>query len=194
VIRVDKQVLLLRAIFVFSFLVSAACRPPAPPLPDYGKVPHFEGVDSQSRPFTSDSLAGEVWIADFIYTNCPAECPRMTSQMRKVATQLQDRSDVRFLSISVDPDRDAPPVLQAFAQKFGAPTSQWQFLSVAPATVHELAYNTFHVGDLIGKMEHSTKFILVDKKGKIRGYYSTFEPDGLTTLVRDADALRRADS
>jgi protein SCO1/2 len=181
----------------FSFLSITfllACANRASQLPDYGVVPPFQGTDSTGQPFDSKVLAGKVWIVDFIYTNCPAECPRMTSQMHHVLQQVQGDENLELVSISVDPDRDKPAVLQAFAQKFGGPTPQWVFLYVSPQLVHELAFNTFHVGDLIGKMEHSTKFILVDKKSKIRGYYSTFEPDGQTNLVKDANALRKADS
>ena len=151
-------------------------------------------TDSAGHAFASSALAGKVWIADFIYTNCPAECPRMTAQMHKIEQQVKGMSDVRLVSISVDPQRDSPPVLNDFAHRFGGPTRQWLFLTGSPATVHLIAYKTFHVGDVIGKIEHSTKFILVDKKGEIRGYYSSLDPEDLSKLVKDADALRNSQS
>ena len=149
-------------------------------------------TDSEARPFDRASLAGKVWIADFIYTNCPAECPRMTAEMHRLTKQFHRDKDVRFVSISVDPQRDTPPVLHEFAQRFGGPTDQWVFLTGSPATIHQIAYQTFHVGDVIGKIEHSTKFILVDKNGNIRGYYSSLYDDELAHLFNDIDALRRA--
>ena len=57
--------------------------------------------------------------------------------------------------------------------------------------MHQLAFTTFHVGDVIGKIEHSTKFALVVKRGRIRGYYSSLGQDDLAALVRDAQALSR---
>ncbi len=114
--------------------------------------------------------------------------------MRSVERSLEGKKDVRLLSISVDPARDTPPVLNAFAHRYGAPTDQWTFLTGTPETVHLLAYQTFHVGDVLGKIEHSTKFALVDKRGNIRGYYSTYDKDGIPALLKDLSALRRARS
>lgn len=149
-------------------------------------------TDSEGNTFNSAELLGKVWIADFIYTNCPAECPRMTSQMH--AIQRETEKDVRLVSISVDPQRDTPPVLNEFAHRFGGPTKQWIFLTGSPATVHLVAYQTFHVGDVIGKIEHSTKFVVVDKMGEIRGYYSSFDQDDISKMLTDVATLRNARS
>lgn len=158
-------------------------------LPDYGAVPHFEMTDSQGAPFASDVLRGKVWIADFIYTNCPGVCPLMTSRMHTVARKLVSEKDIRLVSISVDPGRDTPPILNAFAHRYGAPTPQWMFLTGTPQLIHLLAYQTFHVGDVITKVDHSSKLILVDKRAHIRGYYSSFNNDDITSLLTDAMAL-----
>jgi protein SCO1/2 len=144
-------------------------------------------TDSSGHLFQSSELAGKVWVADFIYTTCPAECPMMTAKMHALAKQVN--ANVRLVSISVDPDHDTPVALKAFASHYGGPSPQWAFLTGTPQTVHLLAWSTFHVGDVIGKIQHSTKFTLVDKTGFIRGYYSSFEPEGMQTLRRDADAL-----
>jgi protein SCO1 len=141
--------------------------------------------------FSSDTLSGKVWIVDFIYTNCPAECPMMSNQMRKLQARLQGFSDVHFVSISVDPERDTPQALDTFAHHFGGPSKRWTFLTGSPAEVHLLAYETFHVGDLIGKMQHSTKFAVVDKRGRIRGYYSSFDAEDQSKLVEDVRGLRK---
>jgi len=151
-------------------------------------------TDSQGHPFNGKELAGKVWIADVIYTNCPAECPRMTAQMHKVEQQVKSERDIRLVSFSVDPQRDTPAVLNEFAHRFGGPTEQWVFLTGTPETVHLIAYQTFHVGDVIGKIEHSTKFVLVDKHGNIRGYYSSFDADDVAAMLHDAKLLRHAKS
>jgi protein SCO1/2 len=187
VIRSTAAVLLFT--FVFAII---ACSDRATKLPVYGVVPPFELTDSLGRPFDSGQLTGKVWIADFIYTHCPGPCPRMTSQMHSVQKKLKDDSDTRLVSFTVDPDRDNPTVLNAFAQKFGGPADDWFFLTGSRDTLHHLARNVFMVGDLIGVMDHSTKFILVDQKRQIRGFYSTFDADGIPTLLRDVDALRRS--
>jgi protein SCO1 len=185
-----RLALLASIVFISGAIMVTACAHRSRELPKYDRVPRFTTIDSEGRPFTADELAGKVWIVDFIYTNCPAECPLMSSQMRKVSQQVSGEPDVGLLSISVDPARDTPPVLHQFAQKYGAPTKQWLFVTGKPETVHELAYNTFHVGDVIGKIEHSTKFVLVDKSATIRGYYSSFDPESIAQILKDAEFLR----
>jgi protein SCO1 len=175
-------------------LLDIACSDPAAKLPVYGSVPPFQLTDSYGRPFDSQQLDGKVWVVDFIYTHCPGPCPRMTSQMHRVSEQVQGERDVRLISFSVDPARDTPPVLNDFAQRFGGPTAQWSFLTGSPETLHQLARKVFMVGDLIGVMDHSTKFIVVDKKRRIRGYYSTFDAEGIVVLLHDVEALRRTRS
>ena len=168
-----------------------SCSNPASKLPDYGRVPDFTMNSAEGGKFSSDALSGKVWVVDFIYTNCPAECPLMSKQMRKIEERLNRVDDVHFVSISVDPDRDTPQALKAFAHHFGGPSKQWSFLTGSPAQVHLLAYETFHVGDVIGKMEHSTKFAVVDKQGRIRGYYSSFDSGDQEKLVEDVRGLTR---
>lgn len=153
-------------------------------------------TDSHGEPFDSSALAGKVWVVDFIYTNCPAACPMMTSKMHSLEKKVRGEPDVKLVSISVDPARDTPAALTNFAGHYGGPTPQWSFLTGAPGTIHLLAYTTFHVGDVLGKIEHSTKFMLVDKRGRIRGYYSTLrgddgsEGDDLNALLHDIQVLR----
>lgn len=185
---------ILGTTFVPLLLLSLACSNRAGKLPNYGTVPAFSMTDSQGHRFDSKELAGKVWVADFIYTNCPAACPFMSSRMHSVQKALGGKRDVQLVSISVDPARDTPPVLNAFAHRYGAPNDQWVFLTGTPETVHLLAYETFHVGDVLGKIEHSTKFTLVDKHGNIRGYYSTYDKDGIPALLKDISALRRTRS
>jgi protein SCO1/2 len=177
---------------VVPVLLLMNCSRPASKLPAYDKVPSFTMTDSEGRPFRQSEMAGKIWIVDFIYTFCPAECPLMSSRMRKLEGQIKDMNDVSLLSISVDPERDTPPVLNKFAHRWGAPNGQWKFITGDAATVHLLAYQTFHVGDVINKMEHSTKFAVVDRQGVIRGYYSSFDRDSMADLLKDIESLRRA--
>ena len=161
-------------------------------LPDYGAVPDFHLIDSYGRAFASaKELKGDVWVADFIYTNCPGPCPRMTSIMHQLQKKVVDDQDVRLVSISVDPDRDTPAVMAAYAKNFQAPMADWFFLTGDRATIHLLAHDVFHVGDLISVMDHSTHFVLVDKRCHIRGYYSTFGADDMPKLFTDLRQLRK---
>src|ERR1700722_7150048 len=83
------------------------------PLQILGEVPQFELVSQDGQLFDSRTLAGKIWVADFIYTTCPGPCPRMTSQMREVQDAVlkipHDIADVRLVSFTVDPAEDTPP-------------------------------------------------------------------------------------
>jgi protein SCO1/2 len=186
--------------FFFSLLLLAAltaCTTHSK-LPTYDQVPPFTMTDSEGRTFQGNSLTGKVWIADFIYTTCPAACPMMSSKMKRVHQQIAGLPDVRIVSISVDPT-DTPQALKAFGSRYGGATPDWIFLAGTPETIHQLAFNTFHVGDVLGKIEHGTKFILVDKQGIIRGYYSSLAAEGDTesaaqgipALLKDLQTLRK---
>jgi len=189
---VTEPLKLLSFSLIGTIAFFSACTNARSKLPDFGHVPEFQMTDSTGRAFDSKTLAGKVWVADFIYTTCPGPCPRMTSQMHRLDMQVNGDPIIRLVSISVDPQHDTPAVLNDYAHHFGGPTSQWLFLTGSAATVHQVAYETFHTGDVIGKMDHSTKFALVDKRGQIRGYYSSFDADGMASLLKDIAALRSA--
>jgi protein SCO1/2 len=151
-------------------------------------------TDAFGRPFTDKELNGKVWIVDFIYTNCPAECPRMSSRMHQMEDRTKGQMNVHLLSVSVDPDRDTPAVMREFAGRYGAPNDRWHFVTGDESSVHLLAYQTFHVGDVLGKIEHSTKFALLDKRRTVRGYYSSFSQEELSKMLTDIDVLRKEKS
>jgi protein SCO1 len=177
-------------LLVAAAVLLASCIGAGSKLPKYDHVPQFQMTDSEGQPFDSRQLGDKIWIADFIYTLCPGPCPMMTSKMHRLTERLRDAPDVRFVSFSVDPANDTPAVLNGFAHHFGGPSKQWTFVTGTPDAVHTIAFMTFHLGDLISKMPHSTKFALVDKSGDVRGYYSSDGEEEMNKLVKDAQALR----
>src|SRR2546425_11113271 len=80
----------------------------------YGTAPAFQLVNQNGQPFGSAQLAGKIWVADFIYTTCPGPCPMISSRMRELQKPLE-KSDVKLISWSVDPDKDTPQVLRGHA-------------------------------------------------------------------------------
>jgi protein SCO1 len=166
-----------------------ACQRNAPELSLYGVVPAFQLTDQNGRTFDSDALQGKIWVADFIFTNCPGPCPRMTSQMHQVQQAVSRMPDVRLVSFTVDPARDTPQVLAAYAKVHHADTTRWYFLTGPQPTLHDLCRNVFKLGDVDGSLVHSTRFVLIDQKLQIRGYYDTSEADSIPTLVAGVHAL-----
>jgi protein SCO1 len=166
----------------------AACSRRAP-LDVFGDIPQFELTAQNGQPFHSQDLAGKIWVADFIYTTCPGPCPRMTSQMREVQDALLQVPDVRLVSFTIDPANDTPPVLADYAKTHGAKSSVWYFLTGSAATIQMLDRDGFKLGNIEGTLEHSTRFVLVDGRGRIRGYYDTSEAASIAKVIADAKAL-----
>jgi len=171
----------------------AACSRHASKLEVLGDIPQFDLVAQNGQPFHSQALAGKIWVADFIYTTCPGPCPRMTSQMREVQDAVLNvpavRDDVRFVSFTVDPANDTPPVLAAYAKAHGASPSLWYFLTGPAPTLQMLDRDAFKLGNLDASMQHSTRFVLVDGRGRIRGYYDTSDSSAIPKLIADVASL-----
>jgi protein SCO1 len=169
-----------------------ACSSHTPQLEILGNIPHFDLIAQDGQPFHSQKLAGKIWLADFIYTTCPGPCPRMTSQMREVQDSVSKLPDVRFVSFTVDPANDTPPVLTAYARTHGAAPSIWYFLTGSVATLQMLDRDAFKLGDIEANMQHSTRFVLVDGQGRIRGYYDTSDSSAIPKVISDIQTLAAA--
>jgi protein SCO1/2 len=168
------------------------------PLPSYGTVPSFELTNQAAQPFGSQQLSGKIWIADFIFTSCPGPCPIISTRMSELQKPLA-KSDVLLVSFSVDPERDTPEVLRVYADKLRKEPLRWDFLTGPIATIASLSRDGFKLG--IAEAEqpdtgpvHSTRFVLVDRRGTIRGYYDALAPDGVTKLLADTNHLLREQS
>lgn len=165
----------------------------------YGQVPDFSLLERNNQPLRLKDLQGKVWIADFIYTNCPDICLLLSAQMAEFQKDLSQEQDIRLVSISVDPERDTPEALSQYAQHYEANPNRWFFLTGEKQTIYRLAQEGFRLSvveiapekrDATGASHvHGSRFVLVDRKGQIRGYYHSSDPEALKRLVRDARIL-----
>jgi protein SCO1/2 len=161
----------------------------------YGILPPFELVNQDAQPFGSAQLLGKIWIADFIFTSCPGPCPIISSRMSELQKPLE-ATDIHLLSFTVDPEKDTPEVLRAYAGKLHAQPNRWDFLTGARAQIYGLVRDGFKLAisdgsDETGMPVHSTRVVLVDRNGAIRGYYDALAPDAVTKLLADANHLLR---
>lgn len=161
----------------------------------YGTVPAFQLVNQNGQSFGSAQLTGKIWIADFVYTTCPGPCPMISSRMSELQKPLE-KSDVHLVSFSVDPEKDTPQVLRGYAEKLQADPARWDFLTGPKSTIYKLSHDGFKLAVSDGSAEqgipvHSTRMVLVDRHGQIRGYYDATEPDAVTKLLADTNHLLR---
>jgi cytochrome oxidase Cu insertion factor (SCO1/SenC/PrrC family) len=219
-------------------------------LPVYGTVPDFGLIDQRGHPVQRSDLGGKIWIANFIFTYCPDECPLMTAEMGQLQSDLADVPDLRLVSITVDPERDTPAVLSRFAERFHADPARWIFLTGDKRAIYRLAREGFRLGivdptehphpsqgdgrhlgtprrtsdqplpsprgwlsswspdlrrwlreiepstafadhGLAKEALHSTRFVLVDRRAQIRGYYESREGAALQRLRQHLQLLFR---
>jgi protein SCO1/2 len=180
-----------KALAISLALIFTACSS-KPGLPSFGIVPDFTLTDQTGQPFHSaQTLNGHVWLANFIFTNCPGPCPRMTSQMKQVYQQSSKGADPQVVSFTIDPGRDTPEVLAAYAKRFQTDPQNWHFLTGTPADLRKLSWDTFHLNDISGSLEHSTRFVLIDRKSRIRGYYDTSDSEGIPKLMEDIQRVMK---
>ena len=175
-------------------LALAGCVQPQP-LPILGEVPEFQLVSETGQPFDSHVLDGRVWVVDFVYTTCDGPCPMMSSKMRLLQTQTaSDMPDVRLVSFTVDPAHDTPPVLAAYGKHFTQDPARWTFLTGESAKLNELGLKAFKLNGVDGSLGHSTRFTLVDRRRRIRGYYISSDDGFMPKLMHDIRQLEREKS
>jgi protein SCO1/2 len=163
-------------------------------LPRLWPLPNFSLTERSGQTLTLGDLRGSVWIADFFYTTCPGPCPMLTSRFSDLQKELASETQVRFVSITSDPEKDTPAVLQQYAEHFKA-GERWLFLTGDKKAIYSLANDGFKlslVENPAGAEEpitHSTKLVLVDGTGTVRGVYDGLGEEGKARLLLDTRRL-----
>src|SRR5262245_11541971 len=183
---------LIFSLCLCASVVMSACKH-EPELTRFYPLPDFSLTDQTEKTVTLADLKGKVWVADFIFTNCGGTCPMMTEKMLKLQQGLP--AQIQMVSITVDPDRDTPRALAAYAAEHGATRTRWLFLTGDKQSLYDLCVKGFKLpldesgGTTAEPIAHSTRFVLVDKQGEIRGYYTGTEEQDLMRLAADAKQL-----
>lgn len=184
----------LRHAFLGVLLLAAAlgCRPSAggEPLPVLSELPEFSLIERSGAALDKAALAGRPAIVDFIFTRCPASCPRLTARMKELELKIPQSSTVRLLSITVDPEHDRPAELTRYAEGWQA-GPRWLFATGERAAIWELIRKGFLMAveatpeDTSSPILHSNRFALVDGQGRLRATYIAFEEDALDRVLAD---------
>ncbi|OGX06114.1 MAG: hypothetical protein A2Z88_04275 [Omnitrophica WOR_2 bacterium GWA2_47_8] len=160
------------------------------PLPTFWSVQDFRLLNQEGTDVSLNDFKGKIWIADFVFTTCGSICPLMTKNMASLQRSYLLEKDVMFASISVNPEFDTPEVLKTFAEKWAVNNNKsWHFLTGQREDIQALAVSSFKLGDMKEPVFHSDKFILVDEKGVIRGFYSGTQKKDVEKLFFDTAAL-----
>jgi cytochrome oxidase Cu insertion factor (SCO1/SenC/PrrC family) len=175
----------------------AGCQAPEPPL---GRVDDFQLMERSGQSVSRDDLEGKVWVAAFFFTRCAGPCTQISGAMAQLQQHVASQSDVRLVSFTVDPEHDTAEVLAAYAKKFSADPERWLFLTGDREKMYALIQNSFKLG--VAKAEgtartpgnevlHSTRLVVVDRHGNIRGYFDGTDEKSLSELRKKVGALLR---
>ncbi len=143
----------------------------------YHTVAEYSFINQDGKAFGSKDLKGKVYVADFFFTSCGTICPKMTSSIANLQKKYANDTElVNFISFTVDPEVDNAPTLKAYAKKYNANTSNWNFVTGSKEELYDLAKNSFLLNAVIaadgtGEFIHSERLMLIDPQGHIRGQY-----------------------
>lgn len=171
-----------------SLEASEAIAGAAADLPMHLAVPDAALIDQDGKPFRLSEWRGKVWVVDFIYVRCNGPCPMMSAQMRDLQKGFEEERRLRFLSVSVDPRNDTPEALRDYAEIYEAVPALWSFATGVEADILALERG-LNLATGADAVEHSTRFVLVDERGFVRGYYDGRDEGQVKDLRRDIGRL-----
>ena len=146
---------------------------------------------------------GKIIVADFFFTHCAGICPKLTANMSKLQQSFIrggdtrkkiDTSIVQFISFTVDPERDSVSVIKNYADRFGVNPDNWWLLTGSKDSIYKFAFEELKVDKfseepITPDFVHTSRFVLIDKKYQVRGYYNGLDSVSLAKLARDIGVL-----
>ncbi len=158
----------------------------------------FTFTDQNGKSFGRKDVLGKVYVAEFFFTTCGTICPKMNAQMQRVQRALSSEDQFEILSFTVNPEVDTVEQMKLYATEHGANDNQWHFLTGEKDKLYEVARKSFfllkpaeaqNLGDAGSDFIHTNNFVLVDKQGRIRGYYDGTSTDEVDVLIGDVRKL-----
>ena len=163
------------------------------------RVLDFELINHLGDSVSLEDVAGDILVVDFFFTRCATICPLMTQNLKRVHDRLDPQMPVRILSHSVTPQADSVSVLNRYAEKHGANPALWWFLTGEKTEVYRLArqsyFSCLDEGD--GGFQdfvHTENIVLVDAKGRLRGFYDGTDEKAMSQLFSDLTFLLKKKS
>ncbi len=164
--------------------------------PVLADLPEFQLLDQAGQRFDRASMLGKTHVVNFFFTSCPTSCPLLTKKMREVVRLTPKGEAIGFLSFTVDPERDSPERLRAFADSYQADLSRWTFVTGPAEALFDVVVKGFRVGmgpkPLVGSppdiydVSHGEQFVIVDSRARLRAFISAQETSDIDRIVATA--------
>ena len=161
----------------------------------YHTIPDFEFVNQYGEKVTNETIEGKIAVVDYFFTTCQGICLKMSSQMMVVQEKFRNDSNVIILSHTVNPKTDSVEVLADYAKQYGAIKGKWHLLTGSKKELYDMARSGYYITAMEGDggpddFIHSEKFVLIDKKKRIRGFYDGTDPKDVLRLVDEIKVLK----
>lgn len=161
------------------------------------KIPPFSFTNQEGKTITNKNYEGKIYVADFFFTTCTGICRQLSLNMKTIQDTYINDPDVLLLSHSVTPDMDSVPVLKKYATNYGVASEKWNLVTGDKEAIYELARTAyFSDEDFVKTQEastfiHTENFLLIDKKGRIRGVYNGTLKLATKRLLRHIELLKK---
>lgn len=157
-------------------------------------IQDFSFTDQEGRTITQKEFENAIYVTDFFFTTCHSICPKMSTQMQRIAEKFKGNIEVKFLSHTVDPETDTVEQLKRYAVQHKADSHQWMFVTGDKKALYDIARTGYLLDAGIGDggpddFIHTQNFALIDKDKRIRGYYDGTNTAEMDQLIKDIDLL-----
>jgi protein SCO1 len=167
-------------------------------LPLLSNVKEFAFVDQNGDTVTNATVSGKVQVVEFFFTTCKGICPKMNTNMMKIAENYGDEQNFVILSHTVDPDKDTVGRMKFYADSLKINAQTWLLLTGTKEKLYEAARKSYLLDDqndetaaIAEQFIHTQLFALVDKNGGVRGIYDGLNKEELKKLDKDIRLLLR---
>lgn len=162
-------------------------------------IPAFKFTNQDGKSITNKTYKDKIYVADFFFTSCPGICPRLAKNMGKLQEIFKDDDEVMFLSHSVTPEQDSVTVLKEYGIKNNVNSKKWNLVTGDKTEIYNIAREGYFADEDFVKTQdedafiHTENFVLIDKKGRIRGVYNGTLAVEQDRILRHIKLLKKED-
>lgn len=184
----------LKIFFVNEFIHLEIINPKVPSncelnlVDEQHRVPNFEGLDQQGKPFSSQQWVGKVMVSNFVIAT--SEDQQLNFSMARALERFKNESDVVLLSYTSVAEDDSLNKIAELAETYKAPEKKWKFIQNEFAVNKDFASCAYGIDleETKGELAAGT-FVLSDWNGQIRGYYDGMDRKDINRMMDEIAIL-----
>ncbi|WP_199488218.1 SCO family protein [Tenacibaculum sp. E3R01] len=160
-------------------------------------IPNFNLINQDGQDVTKQTYEGKIYVADFFFVSCPGICPVLEKNMSILQEEFKNDKDVLLLSHTVMPSKDSVSVLKKYAEDNNVISGKWNLVTGNKDQIYNLARKAYFADEDFIKTKdenafvHTENFVLIDKKGRIRGVYNGTLGLDTKRLIRHIKMLKK---